>query len=190
MQLALCAFWSRTTPKDAGLPRASRNSRGQSLGGGRSSTIVCSFLWARRGGMRGDSALRKRSSEMCETCNPMCGQCKAAKLKAVVCPLCGRATLFTREACLHFLGRPHRVSDYERTQLASGGMGKAICCRCGADLLPVLEKEIVPLECRYSGIMCGYPCGRRTRSRMEGDMPCATQVPHGRCHCSSRKTLV
>lgn len=117
---------------------------------------------------------------MCETCNPLCGQCKAAKYKVVLCPSCGKATMLSREACLFALGRPHRMSDYERKLIESGEIGAAVCRSCGADLLPTLEEALRPLACTYSGIVCGYPCGRRTERRGERDEPCATQVPLAR----------
>ena len=86
----------------------------------------------------------------------------------------------TREACLHFLGRPHRVTDREREMIESGEIGEPVCRKCGADLHDALERQIRPTECSFSGIVCGYPCGRCSRMRLVSDEPCETQVPMGR----------
>lgn len=111
---------------------------------------------------------------MCETCNLMCGKCKPAALRGVLCPACGKATVLRREECIDALGRP-------RTGRQEGsGAVEARCRWCGADLRATLEDILQPQPCRYSGIVCGYPCGQRKSERREGERPCFTMVPMGR----------
>ncbi|MCI8468600.1 MAG: hypothetical protein HFJ75_03765 [Eggerthellaceae bacterium] len=111
---------------------------------------------------------------MCETCNLMCGKCKPAQLCRVLCPACGTASLVAREMCIDALGRP-------RAGRTAGEAPPDPTCRgCGASLRGALEEILQPQPCRYSGIVCGYPCGRRHEERREGDRPCRTQVPLAR----------
>lgn len=137
---------------------------------------------------------------MCESCSPLCGTCKPAAYKAVICPGCGKPRLLTRAQCLDYLRRPHRraadraagesgsgvlaaasgSAAADRALAGEGAPGGLACEGCGADLLPALERQIEPQPCAYSGIICGYPCGRRLRARGADDAPCATQVPLGR----------
>ena len=123
---------------------------------------------------------------MCETCNPLCGNCKPPALKAVVCPACGKATLLTREECLLHLGRPHRMTDAERAMAAERPFGAPACASCGASLREALEQRVVPRACSFSGIVCGYPCGQSSATRRPDDAPCAHQVPLGRARSGPR----
>lgn len=117
---------------------------------------------------------------MCQTCSPLCGNCKPATYKPVLCSTCGKATLLMREECLLYLKRPHRLSQREQELLESGGPEAPVCKACGADLGGDVEASIQPLGCRYSGIICGYPCGRHAEDRRPGAPPCKKQVPLGR----------
>ncbi len=118
---------------------------------------------------------------MCETCNPLCGGCRPAQLKVLVCSVCGKGMLVTRDECLFQLKRPHRQSKMVEGMFAGEEPGTLVCGNCGADIMDVLQEKVVPLECSYSGIVCGYPCGRRVKVRQEGEPRCATQVPLGKC---------
>jgi len=114
---------------------------------------------------------------MCEACMPMCGACKPAKIVIVLCPVCGKGTMVSREDCLLHLKRPFKGA---RSAESSGGGGPILCKHCAADLGEEVERAIQPLPCKYSGIVCGYPCGKRDRERSPDDPPCGSQVPMGR----------
>ena len=130
---------------------------------------------------------------MCETCSPFCGNCKPPAYKVVLCPACGKPRLFTRDEALEALGRPHRRGRQRTRETgAAEGAGRAVgrattvgaagggvltCAGCGADLMEGLRAAVTPLECRYSGIVCGYPCGRRMKEHPPGEGPCVWQVP-------------
>ena len=131
---------------------------------------------------RRGEAFRSRggASTMCEPCRPMCGKCKPAEIVPIHCSACGRVTFVSREACLHALGRPHRVTKVERAKIEAGEIGDALCRHCGADQRSDIDAQIPPQDCVYSGIVCGFPCGRRTRPRRPNDEVCPTQVPMAR----------
>lgn len=122
---------------------------------------------------------------MCQVCSPMCGNCKPASYKPVLCSSCGKATLFTREECLLHLKRPHRATALEKSLLEKASkekreFGKPLCRNCGAPILEDMEALVKPRRCNYSRILCGYPCGRGRTLRQEGAPACDTQVPLGR----------
>jgi len=51
------------------------------------------------------------------------------------------------------------------------------CEKCGADIFDSLAEKVVPQKCSYSGIICGYPCGRHVKKRILGDALCMKQTP-------------
>jgi len=86
----------------------------------------------------------------------------------------------TRSECLYSLEYPHRKSSEEK-RLAEAGVPRAArCTSCGADLSDELKRRVLPMDCLYSGIVCGFPCGRHRRKRRPGDLVCEKQVPLGR----------
>ena len=114
------------------------------------------------------------------TCNPLCGRCKPPLEVALACPECEETIHVSRNICLHYLGYPYKGrAAFE----ASTGfeLPECISCpSCGADLTPILRACVVPAKCLYSGIVCGYPCGRSKRERKEWDLVCEKQVPLSR----------
>lgn len=112
-------------------------------------------------------------------CSAYCGRCRPALLVALQCPRCNQTTDFTRDECLYFLGYPHRISPAEKRLRESGAPRSPHCRICGADLMTGLKEEVLPMDCRYSGIVCGYPCGKHVKERAVGDLPCEKQVPLG-----------
>lgn len=111
---------------------------------------------------------------MCETCNPLCGGCKPAALRSVLCPECGKVTLLTREECVDALGRPRRG------RRRGDPRPEARCRWCGAGLGEALTRAVPSAPCRFAGIVCGYPCGQRDHERRPGEGPCASMVPLAR----------
>ena len=92
----------------------------------------------------------------CWICNPMCGKCQPAPMKAGKCPDCGETTVFQRADIL---------------------AGETLRCkRCGKDLTDMVRPEVV--RCNYSGKLCAYPCGKSTSPRHDrGDQPCERNTP-------------
>lgn len=136
--------------------------------------------------------------DMCWGCSPYCGKCKPAPIIPVVCPTCGKALMVTREEYLRVFGLPHRGSDAARRAALAAGPGSTgrekgaldddgvpRCKRCGRDLTAELGSEVDPAPCRRSGIICGYPCGRRDEDPVRGAKRCETMVPVGRYHLDS-----
>ena len=112
---------------------------------------------------------------MCETCNLFCGGCRPARLKAVLCPNCGKAIVLSRDECLTRLNRKYRKdSTMAPTVDCSKGL---ICAGCKTDLMPALEKTVEPLPCIRSGILCGWPCGLREKPLEPGEQKCQYMVP-------------
>jgi len=117
---------------------------------------------------------------MCLACSAYCANCHPATLVGLECPDCEETSDFTRGECLYILGYPHRRTLEDEELAAAGAPRKALCRSCGADLTALLRCEVLPMDCRYSGIVCGFPCGRHRRERREGDLVCEKQVPLGK----------
>ena len=92
----------------------------------------------------------------CWICNPMCGKCQPAPMKAGKCPDCGTTTVFERPDIL---------------------AGKTLLCKkCGKDLTGEVRPDVV--RCNYSGKLCAYPCGKSRSPKHEyGDQPCERNTP-------------
>lgn len=92
----------------------------------------------------------------CWICNPMCGKCQPAPMKAGKCSDCGTTTVF------------------ERLVIMSGA--KLLCKKCGKDLTAQVVPEVV--RCNYSGKLCAYPCGKSKSPKHDhGDLPCERNTP-------------
>ena len=92
----------------------------------------------------------------CWICNPMCGKCQPAPMKAGKCPDCGTTTVFERPDIL---------------------AGKTLLCKkCGKDLTDEVRPDVV--RCNYSGKLGAYPCGKSRSPKHEyGDQPCERNTP-------------
>lgn len=93
---------------------------------------------------------------MCWTCNPMCGRCRPASIKTVICPDCGNLTMFDRDVVLD-AAQPH------------------VCAKCNRDVSDMLK--IDPVECQKSGKWCAYPCGSFQKPLPEGHFDCPHNTP-------------
>lgn len=92
----------------------------------------------------------------CWICNPMCGRCKPPAYKSVKCPECGALNII------------QKADVIERTGLA--------CKRCAHDL----TEEVVPkpIRCKFSGLVCAYPCGKSVSGKEEyGNNKCEFNTP-------------
>ena len=95
-------------------------------------------------------------------------------MKAVKCSQCGFSSALTRDECIVYLG--YRTADSVKDELAHGE-NAPLCEKCGAEISQELTHKVTPLECNYSGIVCGYPCGRHQKKRVVGDSLCMKQTP-------------
>ena len=111
---------------------------------------------------------------MCLSCSPFCGRCRPALYVAVVCPSCGEMVDVSRMECIHALGYRDRQSG----KAPEGYI--AHCPKCDASLNGQIAEAVKPLDCKRSGIVCGYPCGRHMKEFFPGDLVCARQVPLGK----------
>jgi len=102
-------------------------------------------------------------------------------LKTVKCSHCGADNVLTRDECLVYLG--YRKAEHVKDPLKHG-QDFFHCEQCGVDLTSDIKALIVPLDCIYMGIVCGYPCGRHIRARRVGDSMCAKQMPLGKLQVS------
>lgn len=92
----------------------------------------------------------------CWICNPMCGKCQPAPLKAGTCPQCAETTVFERD----------KVQSSEAL----------LCKKCGFDLSDAVRPEVT--RCNYSGLLCAYPCGKSTTPRHDyKELPCKRNTP-------------
>ena len=92
----------------------------------------------------------------CWICNPMCGRCRPPAYRSCTCAICGMLNIFPRQDVVRKEG--------------------LFCKRCGADL----ASEVVPkvVRCKYSGLVCAYPCGNSTSSHREfGNAVCEMNTP-------------
>jgi len=111
---------------------------------------------------------------MCLACSPLCGRCRPALFITVECPSCDERVDVSRTECIHALGyRDRRSGKVSETYIAH-------CPECGASLNGAVAASVKPMDCVYSGIVCGYPCGRHTKEPFPGDLPCEKQVPLGK----------
>ena len=94
----------------------------------------------------------------CMICNPICGKCKPPERRMVVCPECEKLSLFEK----------HDIFDGE----------KKLCPRCGTEVTELLRIE--PITCKYSGLICAYPCGRSTDDSRGVFLPCMSNTPMSR----------
>ncbi|RDB63359.1 hypothetical protein C1878_05750 [Gordonibacter sp. 28C] len=113
---------------------------------------------------------------MCMHCSQMCDKCKPAERKAFVCGACGKATILSRGDCLYALGYWKAPKPKAGHAPDDGAASRFSCRHCGADLADAVREVVRPQPCRYSGIVCAYPCGRRDRPRGGADAPCRKQV--------------
>ena len=123
---------------------------------------------------------------MCMNCNAMCGKCRPPLLKGFVCPSCGKASILTRDDCMYILGYWLEVPSSKLDAMKESGNSCFLCEHCGASLADEVRKAVVPRKCQYSGIDCGWPCGKWNRIRREGESPCAKQVV-ARCRIKNEK---
>lgn len=114
---------------------------------------------------------------MCLTCNPFCGRCITPKLTALQCSSCGHRNVLTRDECVVYLG--YKTADKVRGELQHGDSYPA-CEQCGSSIEEDLKALVVPKNCLYMGVVCGYPCGRHDKERRVGDPLCAKQMPLGK----------
>ncbi len=112
---------------------------------------------------------------MCMHCSQMCDNCKPADMRAFQCEACGKTSILSREDCLLALGYWKLPSLPDGSPDPSSAQRYA-CRTCGADLSGTIRFAILPRECLYAGILCGYPCGRHTRKRTETGAPCRKQI--------------
>lgn len=113
---------------------------------------------------------------MCMNCNAMCGKCRPPLLKGFVCPSCRKASILTRDACMYILGYWLEVPSSMLDEMEHGEGNRFACEYCGESLVDTVRKAVVPRRCSYSGIECGWPCGKWNRERREGEPPCTKQV--------------
>ena len=55
-----------------------------------------------------------------------------------------------------------------------------VCDYCGYDLLDTFREVVQPAPCTRSRIICGFPCGRRNESHIDGVPQCPHMVPVGK----------
>ena len=113
-------------------------------------------------------------------CNPKCGKCQPRRIIEVNCPQCGGTNDWRREEYLLYFNLPHRKSIIEEKMLEKGPILAPHCKHCGADLTETFKNEIQPTPCHLTGIICGFPCGRKDEEPREGAQPCKTMVPLGK----------
>lgn len=113
---------------------------------------------------------------MCMNCNAMCGKCRPPLLKAFVCDSCGKAAILTRKDCLYVLGYWQEFSSNDCVRIAENLDRRFACKHCGSSLVGTVRKAVISKECAYSGINCGWPCGKWNRKRREGEDPCRKQI--------------
>jgi len=82
--------------------------------------------------------------------------------------------VLTRDECIVYLG--YLKADKHKDALKHGEEAP-VCKNCGADLTADLKEAIVPLDCLYMGITCGFPCGRNIKERRVGDSQCMKPTP-------------
>lgn len=116
---------------------------------------------------------------MCMHCSIRCDKCKPAEMKGFMCPTCGKPALLSREDCLYAMGyfkmpKLPDGSENERARI------RYACKHCGTDLSSTVTESITPQPCLYSNIICGYPCGKRHRSRSAKAEVCRKQVFAGK----------
>ena len=114
---------------------------------------------------------------MCVACNPFCGHCRTPLYKGVDCSDCGESSVLTREECIVYLG--YFRADQVKAELTHGDE-RPHCEKCGADIFENLVERVVPLDCLFAGIVCGFPCGRYRKERRLGDPTCQKQTPLGK----------
>ena len=122
------------------------------------------------------SAMEKGGRAVCMHCSQMCDKCKPAERRAFVCGSCGKATILSRGDCLYALGYWKAAKPEGERASGDEGTRRFSCRHCGASLADAVREAVRPLPCRYSGIVCAYPCRRRDRSRGAADAPCRKQV--------------
>ena len=111
---------------------------------------------------------------MCLSCNMFCGRCRPAPYVSIVCPSCGEQNDITREDCIRTLG-------YRDRKTGKAPLGYTVSCsECHEDLHDSIANVVVALDCKRSGIVCGYPCGRHAKEFFPGDLVCERQVPLGK----------
>lgn len=120
---------------------------------------------------------------MCVACSPFCGRCITPTLKAVKCSSCEANNVLTRDECLVYLA--YRRADQVKGELKHGDL-RPLCESCGADMSQDLSKLVVPMDCMYMELVCGFPCGRHKKTRRVGDPICAKQMPLGRLQTDSQ----
>lgn len=85
-----------------------------------------------------------------------------------------------REEYLIYFGLPHRKNVLEQRIIDRGGVGAPACASCGLDLAEAFRDAVHPAACRPSGIVCGFPCGRKDDPYRPDAGACPTMVPLGK----------
>lgn len=111
---------------------------------------------------------------MCLSCSIFCGRCRPAPFVSFNCPSCGTRNEVSREDCIRALG-------YRDRKVGKVPVGYAVhCTECGENLNGCIKDEVKPMDCKRSGIVCGYPCGKHWKELFPGDLVCEKQVPLGK----------
>lgn len=105
---------------------------------------------------------------------------QASKACLVIVHRVWRPCQMTRDEYLIRSGLPHKRSIMEKKMIERGETEAILCDACGADLIETFRREIEPLPCTRSQVICGFPCGRRNEAHVEGVMPCPHMVPVGK----------
>lgn len=119
-------------------------------------SVLPSFMACERNACRVCPTMGVPMPGGCWICNPMCGRCRPPAYRSCTCAICGMLNIFPRQDVVRKEG--------------------LFCKRCGADL----ASEVVPkvVRCKYSGLVCAYPCGNSTSSHREfGNAVCEMNTP-------------
>lgn len=113
------------------------------------------------------------------SCNPLCGSCRPKRIVQINCPECGGLAEMGRDEFLLYFDLPHRKSVLEQKIVERGGVDAPKCVSCGADLSEAFRAAVPSAPCNSTGIICGFPCGRKDDPYHEG-RKCPTMVPLGK----------
>ena len=126
---------------------------------------------------------------MCMNCNAMCGKCRPPLLKGFVCPTCKKASILTRDDCMYILGYWCEIPDSKLGAIKETQSSRFLCKHCGTNLTETVRKAVVPKECQYSGIKCGWPCGKWNRTRRDDEPVCKKQIV-ARCRVKDKNKFI
>lgn len=106
------------------------------------------------------------------SCNPLCGDCRPKRIVQAPCPQCSHVCSITRDEYLVLFNLPHKQSVMDRKIQERGGVERPACPACGADMLDAFDAAVTPAVCKGNRVVCGFPCGRATRTaRAHGRAP-------------------